>query len=60
MNGAIISHQQSKIFKAGGTITAQDKALYMLEPLEKALQGAEITHKGKRYSVGSELENADL
>lgn len=58
LNGAIISHRQSKIFKAGGTITAQDKALYMLEPLEKPLQGAKITYEGKIYSVGSELENA--
>lgn len=58
LRGAIISHQQSKIFKAGGTITEQDKALYMLEPLENSLQGAEITHDGKRYSIGSMLENA--
>ena len=58
LNGAIISHQSGKVFKSGGTITQQDKALYMLEPLESSLQGAQITHEGKRYSIDSELENA--
>lgn len=58
LNGAIISHRQSKIFKSGGTITEKDMALYMLEPLEKSLKGAKITYEGKCYSVGSELENS--
>lgn len=58
--GAILSHRQNKIFKAGGTITEQDKALYMLEPLENSLKGAEIIHESKRYSIGSELNNAEF
>lgn len=58
LQGAIISHKQSKVFKSGGTITQQDKALYMLEPLENSLQGAKITHEGKCYTIGSELENS--
>ena len=58
LRGAIISHQLSKIFKSGGTITQQDKALYMLEPLENSLQGAKIVYEGKCYSIGSMLENA--
>lgn len=58
LRGAIISHRQSKIFKSGGTITQQDRALYMLEPLENSLQGAQIAYEGKYYSIGSELENA--
>lgn len=60
LRGAIISHKQSKIFKSGGTITAQDRALYMLEPLESSLQGAKIVYEGKRYSIGSELENSEF
>lgn len=58
LNGAIISHQLSKVFKSGGTITQQDKALYMLEPLENALQGAKIVYEGTYYSIGSMLENS--
>ena len=56
--GAIISHRENKIFKSGGTITAQDRALYMLEPLENSLQGAKVVYEGNCYSIGSMLENA--
>lgn len=58
LTGAIISHRESKIFKAEGTLTAQDRALYMLEPLTDALEGAEVIHGGKVYSIASSLENA--
>lgn len=60
LRGAIISHRESKIFKSGGTITEQDKALYMLQPLENSLQGAKIVHGGKYYSIGSLLENSEF
>lgn len=58
--GAIISNRESKIFKSGGAITEQDRALYMLEPLENSLQGAKIIHKGKCYHIGSLLENSEF
>lgn len=60
LHGAIIAHRESKVFKSGGAITEQDKALYMLEPLESSLHGAEIVDGGKRYSVGSLLENSEF
>lgn len=60
MRGAIISHRENKIFKSGGTITEQDKALYMLEPLKSSLQGAKILHEGNSYSIGSLLENSEF
>lgn len=60
LRGAIISHREGKVFKSGGTITQQDKALYMLAPLDKSLEGAEIIHEGKRYSIGSLLENSEF
>ena len=60
LRGAIISHRESKIFKSGGTITEQDKALYMLHPLKNSLQGAKIAHGGKWYSIGSLLENSEF
>ena len=60
LHGAIIAHRESKVYKSNGAITTQDKALYMLEPLENSLQGAKVTHEGKRYSIGSLLENSEF
>ena len=60
MHGAIISHRESKVFKSGGTITQKDKALYMLKPLNKSLEGAKVIDEGKCYSIGSELENSEF
>lgn len=60
MNGAIISHRENKIFKSGGTLTEQDRALYMLEPLQFALQGAKVIHDGKVYTIENSLENAEF
>ncbi len=60
LNGAILSHRQSKLFRSEGTLTEQDRVLYMLTPLASALKGAEIIYKGNKYSIASELENADF
>lgn len=56
--GAILSHRESKIFKSGGTLTEQDRALYMLEPPPADLQGAELIHGENLYHISSKLENA--
>ena len=58
--GAIISHRESKIFKSEGTLTEQDRALYMEEPLDFALQGAKVIHDEKLYSISSALQNAQF
>lgn len=58
LTGAIISHRENKVFKSEGTLTEQDRALYMLEPITFALQGAEVIHDGKKYSIASALQNA--
>lgn len=58
--GAIISHRQSKIFKSEGTLTEQDRALYMLEPIDISLEGSKVVHEGKLYTISSELENASF
>ena len=60
LRGAIISHRESKIFKSAGTLTEQDRALYMLAPLDKSLEGAKIAFRGKYYSIGSLLENSEF
>ena len=58
MQGAIISFKQSKILNSGGTITEQDRALYMLKPISEALQGAKVIYEGKEYSISSSNDNA--
>ena len=58
LKGAIISHRESKVFKSEGTLTEQDRALYMLEPLTDALEGAKVIHSGKEYSISNSLQNA--
>ena len=60
LQGAIISHRQNKIFRSEGTISSQDKALYTLYPLENALIGAKVIHKGNLYRIGDMLENAEF
>lgn len=58
--GAILAHRERKVFKSEGTLTEQDRALYMLEPLTDALQGAEVIHGGKVYSISDSLQNANF
>lgn len=60
LRGAIISHQELKVFRSEGTLSRQDRALYMLKPLENALHSAKIIHKGKVYSVGDSLINSEF
>lgn len=57
MVGAIISHRESKVLRSEGAITQQDRALYLLAPLPEAFRGAEVRYQGRRYQIGSELEN---
>lgn len=60
LTGAIIAFKESKIFRYEGKITAKDKRLFMLEPLPDALIGAEIVYRGEKYTIESELENAEF
>lgn len=58
LHGAIIKHRDTKIFKSNGTLTEQDRALFTLEPIEKALQGSQVVYNGNVYSIVDNLENA--
>lgn len=58
MNGAIISHRENKVFKSEGTLTEQDRALYTVNKLDFALQGAKVIHDGKIYTISNMLENS--
>lgn len=58
--GAIIAHKESKVFRSEGKITAQDRRLFMQQPLPDALVGAYVVHAGKKYTIESEHENAEF
>lgn len=60
MRGAIIAFRESKVLRSDGGITAKDRKLHMLQKLPDALIGAEVRFKGKRYTIESELENAEF
>ena len=57
MQGAIISHKESKIFRAEGTLTANDRRLFMLQPIDRALKGAKVIYNDNVYSVEDETTN---
>lgn len=58
MHGAIISHKESKIFRAEGTLTANDRRLFMLQPIDGELIGATAVYNGRKYNIEDCTENA--
>lgn len=60
LTGAIISMRESRVLRSDGAYTQQDRALYVLEPLDNALQNAEIVYKGNKYRIGSMLDNSEF
>lgn len=58
LRGAIIGYSSSKIHRSEGTLTAKDKVLHMLEPIENALMGAFVVFKGNKYRI-EEQKGAD-
>lgn len=60
LSGAIISMSENKIYRSSGLLTSNDKQLFMLQPLDRALLGATIIYKGRNYKVEQETENAEF
>lgn len=58
--GAIIAFKESKVFRSEGKITAKDKRLFMQQALPQSLVGASVVYKGQKYTIESELENAEF
>lgn len=56
--GAIIKHRDSKIYKSNGTLTAKDRALFMLEPISDSLIGSQVVYEDDVFSIEDNLENA--
>ena len=55
--GAIMSLSQNKIYQSGGTITAQDRYLYMINPIKEPLNNTKIKVNGNLYSIESNRDN---
>jgi hypothetical protein len=51
LKGAIIGFAESKIHRSEGTLTEQDMALHMLEPIDNALIGAMVIFEGDKYRI---------
>ena len=58
LQGAIIKHRDNKIYKSNGTLTEQDRALFVLEPLSDNFLKSQIVYENNVYSVEDCNENA--
>lgn len=57
--GAVVPMPQRKIYQSGGTLKTTDRQLYMLKEIPRPLDGAEVKHKGKTYSVEEDTDYTD-
>ena len=60
LTGAIIPLSKRKIYQLGGNYTAQDKELYMIKRINKALLGGKVLYKGDYYSIEEETDYSDF
>lgn len=58
LNGAIIGFSENKTHRSEGTLTAQDRRLFMLEPIEKALKGSKVIYDNNVFNIEERKENA--
>lgn len=60
--GAIIGFAESKRYRSEGTLTEQDKALHMLQPIDNALLGATVIFNGDKYRIETQKgkDNAEF
>lgn len=58
LQGAVIAFKESKVHRSEGQLTTQDRRLFTLEPIDKALKGSKVIYAGNVYSIEDETENA--
>lgn len=58
LTGAIISFKESKLFRSEGTLTTNDKRLFMLTSLGEILDGIKVIYDGRQYTVEESTDNA--
>lgn len=60
MRGAIISLKEDKIYRSEGLLTAQDRQLFMLEPLVGGLLGATVVYNNNQYKIQGTTDNSEF
>lgn len=60
--GAIIGFSENKQYRSEGTLTAMDKALYTLIPIDNALIGGKVLFADNEYSIETQdgKDNAEF
>lgn len=51
LSGAVIGFSENKVHRSEGNLTAMDKALYTLEPIENALISGTVIFEGNKYKI---------
>ena len=60
MQGAVIRHRESKVYKSNGTLTLDDYALYLTEKPDIDLIGSIVKVDGQKFKVESTLDNSEF
>lgn len=62
IHGAILGINENKIYRSEGTLTAQDKILYMLTPIDDALMSGMVIFNGNKYNIEGQTgtDNSDF
>ena len=58
LTGAVISFTENKIYRSDGTLTTNDKRLFMLSPIDNALKGSKVIYEGNVYNIQDSRDNA--
>ena len=58
LTGAIIGRGERAVFRSEGTLTEKDKRLFMLEPIDKSLLGAQVVYEGDVFRIQSSSDNS--
>ena len=58
LKGAILSRGESVIFRSDGKLTAKDKRLFMLTPIDNALLNAKVVYDNDIYEIQSSTDNS--
>lgn len=56
-SGAVMPLSQNKLYQLGGAMKAQDRYLYMTEPIKSPLDGAKVRIENNVYKVEASRDN---
>lgn len=56
--GAIISRGENAIFRSDGNLTAKDKRLHTLTPIDKALLNSQVVYENEVFQIQGSTDNS--